>query len=703
MTRKHTLTAGLLALMGLTATPLTWAATENPAPRRVVAPVERNPQQESDELTLKIQAEAARSLAELMQEEWEAFRLEVGFTEAAIPAEVAAASEQFQRGTDKLHERNYQEAKAQFDQAARGYRAAMAAAKSHADSAAEAAGVYESYAALKKTLVALGGEETSSGREAAEAYAAAGKLTGKQAAEELVKARKLLTEAVKATRHALDERVAESLQTAQYAIKNFRETLRVVIREKMSKLESEMEKRPRYSAEEYLQELQRGDWEFVSRGFAQWKLKLESFDDRLEEIRRQVRSEQWEDSVTAAGELTAEVRQANFDCEGLISELQQRILDRYSEAARYVERGEAAMEENDLTAAVECFTKAIQLDPNDADHWFFRGDAAGLQHNYDLAIADCIEAIRLDPKKSSSWHLRGSVYLLQQKYDQAIADFTEAIKLNPDDAAYWCFRAAAACGQQNYDQAIADCIESIRLNPKHFLSWQIRGTAYLMQMKYDQAISDVTEAIRLNPDIAVAWSIRGQVHLRQGNYDQALADFVRSRELDPNQAEIEFWLSAARGKIKERGQAQKAPAANAPTAAEEEKLKSIDAMFIFEVLLMTWREGGHSESEKVVLNGLIHWLSLSDAEYQLVSDSSKDREWNPRIPESYRSQAILVYAQVRLILADGKVDDNEARFAKEVKEKLSISEDDYKAMVEKARKATRDLRGDCNLPKLPRG
>ena len=75
------------------------------------------------------------------------------------------------------------------------------------------------------------------------------------------------------------------------------------------------------------------------------------------------------------------------------------------------------------------FTKAIELDPNDAMAYNSRGGAYGNKGDYDRAVADCSKAIELKPNYSEAYDSRGLAHKGKGNYDQAREDFATVERL----------------------------------------------------------------------------------------------------------------------------------------------------------------------------------------------------------------------------------------------------------------------------------
>jgi tetratricopeptide (TPR) repeat protein len=134
------------------------------------------------------------------------------------------------------------------------------------------------------------------------------------------------------------------------------------------------------------------------------------------------------------------------------------------------EQARNAAGRGDYQAAVNWYSKAIAINPNNPVVYNNRGDTYFDLQNYDQAIADHTKAIELDLNYSLAYFHRGIAYNRLQKYDQAIADYTQAIALNPKRALYYKFRADAYNELKNYDQARKDSEKACELGDCQLLN-----------------------------------------------------------------------------------------------------------------------------------------------------------------------------------------------------------------------------------------
>ena len=157
----------------------------------------------------------------------------------------------------------------------------------------------------------------------------------------------------------------------------------------------------------------------------------------------------------------------------------------------------------DLGAAIDAYTKAIELDPTLADAYNNRGTAKHKLGQHAAALADYNRAIELDPTLAAAYNNRGTAKHKLGQHAAALADYNRAIELNPT-------------------YAIA---HNNRGNAKHKLG------------QHAAALTDLDRAIELDPTLAIAYDSRGEVKHKLGQHAAALTDLDRAIELDPTLAE----------------------------------------------------------------------------------------------------------------------------------------------------------------------
>jgi tetratricopeptide (TPR) repeat protein len=69
---------------------------------------------------------------------------------------------------------------------------------------------------------------------------------------------------------------------------------------------------------------------------------------------------------------------------------------------------------------------------NEPDKWYYKGLDLGTEGKYDEAIQCYDKAIEIDPKHVYAWYNKGLALYYMGKYEEAIKCYDEAIKLAPE-------------------------------------------------------------------------------------------------------------------------------------------------------------------------------------------------------------------------------------------------------------------------------
>jgi tetratricopeptide (TPR) repeat protein len=200
----------------------------------------------------------------------------------------------------------------------------------------------------------------------------------------------------------------------------------------------------------------------------------------------------------------------------------------------FVERGIACFNAGLYPAAVEDFSRALQLQPDDIAILAWR---AHVYHDglraFDLATADYSLILQLDPTNALAYHNRGLSYEQLGNHTQAIADYNRALQLDPSYGQAYGNRGLLYLTLGEKDLALADMTQAISLGYEP-LDWlyQKRGQVYFEMGQYESALNDFAAAINLVPQSGYYYNWRAYTYRRLDQYEAALADFNRAIELN---------------------------------------------------------------------------------------------------------------------------------------------------------------------------
>lgn len=137
------------------------------------------------------------------------------------------------------------------------------------------------------------------------------------------------------------------------------------------------------------------------------------------------------------------------------------------EGYEYFDRGRAHSDKGEFDLAIQDFTKALSLLPNDEAIYRFRGIAYSQKGEFELAIQDFTKGISSARHPNAATYLgRAKAYSALGKFELAIPDFTEFISTYPSAATAYQDRAKAYRAIGKSDMADADEKKAQELNGK---------------------------------------------------------------------------------------------------------------------------------------------------------------------------------------------------------------------------------------------
>jgi tetratricopeptide (TPR) repeat protein len=256
--------------------------------------------------------------------------------------------------------------------------------------------------------------------------------------------------------------------------------------------------------------------------------------------------------------------------------------DFFAAANDHLQRGE-------IDKAIETYTKAIKLKPENSEAWRCRASAYIRKKQYDKAIEDCDQALVLNHANAKAFNERAVAHGAKGDLKSALGDYNEAVRLAPGDPMFWAGRAWTYNNLKEHNKAIADASEAIRLKGDFALPFTERGLAYYSLKDYDKALADLgqavkqqptrveplyyrglalsklkkaseamkdfSEVIRLNPKYAAAYRERGTLHFNEVEYQLAVQDFSEAITINPKDAQAWLWRSLCQKSLGNKRQA----------------------------------------------------------------------------------------------------------------------------------------------------
>ncbi len=220
--------------------------------------------------------------------------------------------------------------------------------------------------------------------------------------------------------------------------------------------------------------------------------------------------------------------------------VEKEISDK-KDAGYHIKLAKEYVEKKQFHEAIEEYTKAISLKPDDASLYYARASCYRQNAQIDKAIKDYEQSVII------LYNIAGPSIISFNRED--VGDLTpeKAQKLK-DKFTAWEAEVTAEANlfslidlyeQENrLEDAIKFCSKVISLRPKDFKLYVTRARVYEKLKQYDKTIEEYTKLIELEPDNASSYSLRGSVYALAGQYREAKADYQKACDLKKDSCNI---------------------------------------------------------------------------------------------------------------------------------------------------------------------
>ena len=151
--------------------------------------------------------------------------------------------------------------------------------------------------------------------------------------------------------------------------------------------------------------------------------------------------------------------------------------DKESLSKGYALRADIKAELGDTLSAIEDYSLAIQIYPEDPDFYESRGRLYYAKDRMVESKADFQKMVELSPGSVMGHMYLGCIANSEEDYDQAIEKFSLVMKLGPDYAEAWAFRAQSHRLKEEYAEAVDDAITAIKMTYNKKAAYELRQTA----------------------------------------------------------------------------------------------------------------------------------------------------------------------------------------------------------------------------------
>jgi tetratricopeptide (TPR) repeat protein len=237
------------------------------------------------------------------------------------------------------------------------------------------------------------------------------------------------------------------------------------------------------------------------------------------------------DDIATCRDRSGDLKTRQDACERLITDNKATGKDL---ALAYAIRGDALFLKRNTDKAIEAYSKALELDPDNPGFLNARGWAYERRGKDDEAIADYNLALQKRPNFAVVYRNRGTLYLRKGALQSALDDFNAALRLKGDLYYALTDRGRIEIMKKEYDAALADFAEAEKIDATKPQAFVFRCNAYTEMGKFDDALTNCNDVIAKTPNYHFALCSRAEAYIGKGNLDAALKDLNQVLSVNPN-------------------------------------------------------------------------------------------------------------------------------------------------------------------------
>ncbi len=192
----------------------------------------------------------------------------------------------------------------------------------------------------------------------------------------------------------------------------------------------------------------------------------------------------------------------------------------------------------------ETVRRGLPVETGDASMQIDRGIALQLQGNLTEAIACYERAMELLPGSTAALNNRGLALHALGRLDEAAASLAEAIARHPEQAEAHTGLGNVRQAQGRLDAAAACHERALAARPDYAEAWSNLGIVRHLQGRLDEAAEWCARATLLKPDFAEGHNNLGDALTSLSRLDDARRCFEKAIELKPAYAQAHFNLAA---------------------------------------------------------------------------------------------------------------------------------------------------------------
>ena len=153
----------------------------------------------------------------------------------------------------------------------------------------------------------------------------------------------------------------------------------------------------------------------------------------------------------------------------------------------------------EVAPALECFERALAIDPSNAVTWVNKAHALDLLGRKEEAVESIDRALENDPGNAEAWGARAARLLRLGKYEDVLSCVTEAEQSGAVSPVAFLAKAETLTLLDRHPEAITACDTVLSINPNSVAALTVKGRALHLMHDDESSYSCLTAALAIDP------------------------------------------------------------------------------------------------------------------------------------------------------------------------------------------------------------
>ena len=149
--------------------------------------------------------------------------------------------------------------------------------------------------------------------------------------------------------------------------------------------------------------------------------------------------------------------------------------------------------------AINCFDKALAIDPRDAYAWNNKGNTLAYLHRHEEAIRCFDKALANDPRFAFAWHNKGITLDALGRYEEAVRCYDNVLVIDPQHPNAWSNKSAALKELGRHQEALDASDKALAIDPHNPNAWYGKALSEDELRHWREAASSYRKFIELAP------------------------------------------------------------------------------------------------------------------------------------------------------------------------------------------------------------